>query len=92
MGNQDSVPLLIEKDLVLTLNRKARKNMKVKVIMQSPISAPIKKGSILAKLKIEFPNQDNFELPLISGVSVGQLGLFSRLGKAVEYLLWGEAG
>jgi len=91
MGNRGSVPLLIEKDLVLTLNRKARKNMKVKVIMQSPISAPIKKGSILAKLKIEFPNQDSLELPLISGVSVGQLGLFSRLGKAVEYLLWGEA-
>ena len=92
MGNRGSIPLLIDKDLVLTLNRKARKTMKVKVIMQSPVSAPIKKGSILAKLKIEFPNQDNLELPLISGVSVGQLGLFSRLGKAVEYLLWGEAG
>ena len=92
MGNQGSIPLLIDKDLVLTLNRKARKTMKVKVIMQSPVSAPIKKGSILAKLKIEFPNRDNLELPLISGVSVGQLGLFSRLGKAVEYLLWGEAG
>jgi D-alanyl-D-alanine carboxypeptidase (penicillin-binding protein 5/6) len=91
MGDRGSIPLLIEKDLVLTLPRKARREMKVTVIMKTPVSAPINKGQVLAVLKIKIPNQENIELPLISGTGVSQLGLFSRLGTAVEYLLWGES-
>ena len=91
MGTQGSIPLLINQDLVLTLPWKARRGMKVKVVMQTPFSAPIKKGDILAKLKIVIPNRPNVEFPLISGESVDKLTTFSRLGKAVEYLLWGES-
>jgi D-alanyl-D-alanine carboxypeptidase (penicillin-binding protein 5/6) len=91
MGDRGSIPLLIKKDLVLTLLRKARRGMKVTVVMKTPVSAPIKKGQVLAMLKIKIPNQENIELPLVSGTGVSQLGLFSRLGTAVEYLLWGES-
>jgi D-alanyl-D-alanine carboxypeptidase (penicillin-binding protein 5/6) len=91
MGDRGSIPLLIKKDLVLTLPRKARRGMKVTVVMKTPVSAPIKKGQVLAMLKIKIPNQENIELPLVSGTGVSQLGLFSRLGTAVEYLLWGES-
>ncbi len=91
MGEQGSIPLLIEKDLILTLSRKARKAMKVKVVMKTPVSAPIIKGKVLATLRIEIPDQNNIELPLVSESNVSQLGIFSRLGKAVEYLLWGES-
>ena len=91
MGDRGTVPLLIQKDLVLTLSHEDRRVMKVKVIMDSPVAAPVKKGATLGKLKIELPKQDDIEIALVSGASVGQLGLFSRLGKAIEYLLWGEA-
>ena len=91
MGNQSSVPLLIEKDVILTLSRKARKNMKVKVRIKTPTSAPITKGMILAMLEVEVSGKKHIELPLISGANVSQLSLFPRLGKAVEFLLWGEA-
>ena len=91
MGEQGSIPLLIEKDLILTLSRKARKAMKVTVVMKTPVSAPIIKGKVLATLRIEIPDQNNIELPLVSESNVSQLGIFSRLGKAVEYLLWGES-
>ena len=90
MGNHSSIPLVIKKDLVLTLPRKVRKGMKVTINMKTPVSAPIEKGTVLATLKIKIPDRKDIELPLISGAHVGQLGLFSRLGKAVEYLLWGE--
>ena len=89
MGDRGSIPLLIEKDLVLTLSRKARRGMKVTVAMRTPVSAPIQKGQVLAMLKIKIPNQENIKLPLVSATSVSQLGLFSRLGTAIEYLLWG---
>jgi serine-type D-Ala-D-Ala carboxypeptidase (penicillin-binding protein 5/6) len=90
MGESSSIPLLIKNDLVLTLPRKARKVMKVKVFLKSPIAAPIQKGSTLATLKIEVPGKENIELPLVAGANVNQLSLFLRLGKAVEYLLWGD--
>ena len=90
MGEDSYIPLLIEKDLVLTLPRKARKSMKVKVTLKSPVAAPILKGTALATLKIEIPGKENIELPLVAGTNVSQLSLFLRLGKAVEYLLWGD--
>ncbi len=91
MGDLGSVPLLIEKELTLTLPRKARRAMKVKVVMNSPVPAPIKKGDILATLKIEIPDRKTMEVPLVAGSSIKQLGMFSRLGAAVEFLLWGES-
>jgi D-alanyl-D-alanine carboxypeptidase (penicillin-binding protein 5/6) len=59
MGENSSIPLLIKKDLVLTLPRKARKGMKVKVFLRSPIAAPILKDTALATLKIEIPGKEN---------------------------------
>jgi serine-type D-Ala-D-Ala carboxypeptidase (penicillin-binding protein 5/6) len=91
MGDVGSIPLVIEKELVLTLPRKARRGMKVKVAMKTPVSAPVKKGDVIASLKIEIPDRKAIEIPLVSGASVEQLGMFSRLGAAVEYILWGES-
>tara|TARA_B100000315_G_scaffold254173_1_gene294626 strand:+ start:470 stop:1606 length:1137 start_codon:yes stop_codon:yes gene_type:complete len=91
MGEHGSVPLLIEKDLTLTLPRRVRRGMKVKVAMETPVPAPIKKGDVLATLKVELPGRPTLEIPLVSGADVGQLGVFSRLGAAVKYVLWGES-
>ena len=90
MGDSGSIPILIKKDLVLTLKRHVRKGMKVKVVVSSPVSAPITKGDVLGILKIETPNHKSLEFPLVSGVSVKKLGLFSKLGAGIEYVLWGE--
>lgn len=90
MGDSGSIPILIKKDLVLTLKRHVRKGMKVKVVVNSPVSAPITKGDVLGILKIETPNNKSLEFPLVSGVSVKKLGLFSKLGAGIEYVLWGE--
>ncbi|MGY8998827.1 MAG: D-alanyl-D-alanine carboxypeptidase family protein [Rhodospirillales bacterium] len=90
MGDSGSIPILIKKDLVLTLQRHVRKGMKVKVVVNSPVSAPITKGDVLGILKIETPNHKSLEFPLVSGVSVKKLGLFSKLGAGIEYVLWGE--
>ncbi|MBT4588211.1 MAG: D-alanyl-D-alanine carboxypeptidase [Rhodospirillaceae bacterium] len=91
MGDKGVVPLLIQKELTLTLPRKARRGMKVKVAMKEPVSAPINKGDVLATLKIEIPDRKILEIPLVAGANVGQLGMFSRLGAAVKFVLWGES-
>ena len=91
MGVEGTVPLMIEEDVLLTLPRSARKDMKVKVLYAGPISAPIAKGRRLATLRVEVPGRDHMDFPLVAGADVPQLGIFSRLGAAITFVLWGES-
>ncbi|WP_316976507.1 D-alanyl-D-alanine carboxypeptidase family protein [Shumkonia mesophila] len=92
LGQERSVPLRIGKDLVVTLPRKARGEMKVAATFESPLPAPITKGDRLAKLVITAPGVDPIEVPLVAGTDVQRLGIFGRLGAALKYLLWGNTG
>jgi D-alanyl-D-alanine carboxypeptidase (penicillin-binding protein 5/6) len=90
LGSRPKVPLIINKTIVLTLSVKERRSMKVKVVMDTPLSAPIIKGTALARLVIEIPEKKTQKFSLVAGVNVAKLGVISRLGAAIEYLLWGE--
>lgn len=92
MGAAESVPLVIRQDVLLTLSRKARRGMKVSVLYDGPFAAPVAEGTPLATLKIEAAGQDPVEYPLIAGSNVPRLGMFSRLGAALKFVLWGESG
>ena len=92
LGREKSVSLVTPKDLVVMLPRKARGGMKVTATFDSPIAAPITKGDKLAKLVITAPDVAPIEVPLVAGASVERLGIFGRLGAALKYLLWGNAG
>ena len=92
MGQQGTVPLNIRKALILTLPKNVRRQMKVSVVYEQPIPAPIRKGDRLAKLKVTIPGRQTQGIPLYAGNDVMQLGLFSRLGAAIKFILWGESG
>ena len=92
LGRELSVPLHIEKELVITLPRKARGEMKVAATFESPLPAPIAKGEQVAKLVVTAPDMDPVEVPLLAGADVERLGVFGRFGAALKYLLWGNAG
>lgn len=91
LGQKPSVALLIEEDLTLTLPKKARRNMKVKVSFEGPVPAPVAKGQRLGTMTISAPNVDTLEIPLVAGDSVAQLGLMGRLVAAFNYILWGSS-
>ena len=92
LGRKAAVPLLIERDLVITLARKARLGMKVTVEYEGPIPAPVAKGDRLAKLVVTAPEREPLEVPLVAGADVERLSLFGRLGAALGYILWGQSG
>ncbi len=92
MGAAGSVPLVIGQDVLLTLSRKARRGMKVSVLYDGPFAAPVAEGMPVATLKIEAAGVDPVEYPLITGSDVPRLGMFSRLGAALKFVLWGESG
>jgi len=81
--------LMIENELKLTLHKKARREMKVKINYQGPIPAPVKKGDMLATLSVTAPGEKTVEVPLVAAADVEQLGLIGRLMAAFNYILFG---
>jgi D-alanyl-D-alanine carboxypeptidase (penicillin-binding protein 5/6) len=90
LGQKRVVPLLIEKELVLTMPRKSRRQMKVTVSYEGPLPAPIKTGDVVGSLKVSAPGTKNVVVPLIAGGDVARLGLVGRLGAALKFIVWGE--
>ena len=91
LGEDAKVPLIIENEMTLTLARKSRRKMEVKVNYDSPIAAPIQSGERLAMLTVSAPDAETQQIPLIAGESVSRLGMFGRLSAALRYLAWGAA-
>jgi len=91
LGRDKTVPLVVDRDVVVTLPRRARRNMKVSVVYEGPVPAPIAKGAQIASLRIAAPGFETIELPLQAGADVAQLGFAGRLGAALKQLVWGPA-
>ena len=92
LGTARTVPLVLENDLTLTLARSARKKLKVTVIVEEPVPAPITRGQRIATLRITAPDTEAMELPLVAGDTVERLGMFNRVMAAVSYMIWGAGG
>ena len=91
LGQQASVPLVIETQMLLTLPRKARRKMKVSISFQSPVPAPVSKGDRVATLVVTVPGEDPVKVPLVAGNDVPRLGLIGRLATAVKSIIWGDS-
>lgn len=91
LGRDKTVPLVIPRELKLTLSRQSRAGLKVKVRMTEPVAAPIQKGARLGTLVVTAPNLKPMEIPLIAGADVEQLGFVGRIGAAIRHVLWGTS-
>ena len=89
LGGKNTVPLLTEHDVRISLPRASRRSLKVKVVYEGPVPAPIRKGTRIARLVITAPEFKTIEVPLLAGADIAELGWFGRFGAAVGRLLWG---
>ena len=92
LGSEPKVDLVADKEVLLTLPRTASRDMKVSVVYEGPVPAPISQGDQIAMLKVEVPDQDTIEFPLYAAHDVGRLGFVGRIRAAIKYLLWGANG
>ncbi|WP_417318218.1 D-alanyl-D-alanine carboxypeptidase family protein [Emcibacter sp.] len=92
LGESSLVPLVIEQDVILSLSKHARRRMKVKVVYDGPIRAPVVKGQPIATLEITSADMKPITYPLVAGHDVPELSGFSRLKAAFDYLLLGPSG
>ena len=90
LGAEPKVPLTVDKDLIVTLPRKSRKEMKVTVTYDRPIPAPVKKGDQLGKITVAAPDVSPVERPLYAGADVDRMGMFGRVAVAAGSWIWGN--
>jgi D-alanyl-D-alanine carboxypeptidase (penicillin-binding protein 5/6) len=90
LGAQPTVPLVVDRNLIVTLPRQSREKMKVTASYDAPVPAPVAKGAPIGKVVVEAPDVPNMELPLKAADAVQRLGFMGRIGAAFRYLLWGQ--
>lgn len=89
-GNEKTVQLVSGEDIILTLPRIKRKDLQVKVIYDSPISAPLKAGDKIGTIELTIPEKGVRNVPLLVGRDISQAGFFQRMSNSIHYLLYGK--
>jgi D-alanyl-D-alanine carboxypeptidase (penicillin-binding protein 5/6) len=89
LGQQDTVPVGPKDDVVLTLPRSARPQLKATAVFDGPLAAPIAAGQVVGKLRLEAPGVTPTDVPLIAISGVEHLGPFGTMITAAKYLIGG---
>ncbi len=92
MGDQDTVPVSVPRDLNVTMARADRAGMKVSLVSNAPVSAPIKKGDVVGKVVITAPGFPGKEVPVVAAQDVEKLGFLGRAFAAARYFVFGAKG
>lgn len=89
MGESTVVPLVLAEDLSITMDREARSGMKVHLVYDGPVPAPIQKGEKLGELVVRIPGADTVRVPVLAGDDVPKLGVAGRIGAVLSHLIFG---
>ncbi len=78
LGTAPRVPLVGGRDLVVTMPRGWRSKAKVAIEYDSPIRAPVVRGTTLGRLSVTGAGVPDFSMPLLAGADVSRQGLANR--------------
>ena len=77
-------------DIYKTIPKARKKFLKVSIIYNGPIHAPIKKDDILGKLKITYKDKLVDVYDLLAFEDVKRVNALSRLITSINFLIWGD--
>ena len=86
LGGEDEVALLAPRDLAVTLPAGPSGDMRVKVVYDGPIKAPIKAGQHIANLMVQTGDTPPQMMPLVAAEAVEEAGFFGRLWAGIASL------
>lgn len=76
LGKVPSIPLIIEKDIKVTVPKFPADSYSVQVKYDSPLIAPVKAGQEVGTMTIIIPDAENISYPIVAGADVEKLGMF----------------
>ena len=90
LGKKDKVKVYTKEDIYKTIPKRKKRYLKVKILYNGPIKAPIKKDDEVAKLTVYFKDNLIDEYILYASEDIKKVNIFSRIIKSVNYLIWGD--
>lgn len=91
-GVQDQVSLGVIDDIVITVPRGSRNDVKANLEVDTIIEAPVEQGQELGNLKIALNGETLVEQPLVALKPVEEAGFFARLWDAIKLFFIGLFG
>ncbi len=89
-GTYDEVPLVSKTDIDLIMSPEQRKEMKVTLVYDTPIAAPVAAGQRIGTLRVEAPEMPVREFPLVAGGDVERQGIFGRAMDSLKHMILGS--
>ena len=90
LGKKNMVEVYSKEDIYKIIKKGQKKKLKIKVLYNGPIEAPIKKDQIIAKLNISYDQNLVGDYDLLAKNEVKKVNIFSRLLRSLNYLIWGD--
>jgi D-alanyl-D-alanine carboxypeptidase (penicillin-binding protein 5/6) len=78
LGAEPTVPLVGGRDLVVTLPRNWRQKARITLTYDSPLRAPVVRGTDVGHLDVSGDGVPSLQIPLLAGADVPRLGLPGR--------------
>ncbi len=89
LGSAATVPLVAGRDLVITMPRNWRQKAAIAVDYETPMKAPIVRGTKLGQLTVNGEGVPEMNVPLLAGADVARLGLPGRAVAVLSHYLTG---
>jgi serine-type D-Ala-D-Ala carboxypeptidase (penicillin-binding protein 5/6) len=86
LGAERSVPLVSPQPVAVLVPLTATGDLAARVEYNSPITAPIARGTELGRLIVSIPGSGDATFPLVAGVDVAEGGILSRFRSAAMVL------
>ncbi len=90
LGKENSVDVYTKENIYKTIKKGQKRKLKIKVVYDGPVEAPIQKDQPIAKLKIIYDEELIDEYDLLAFKEIDKVNIFSRLIKSLNYLIWGD--
>ncbi len=89
-GVDKTVPMVLSQDVVKTMKKSYRNDVKMTAVYDKPIKAPVNMGQQIGMLKIEVPEAEPYTVPLVAGQTINKVGLWGKMRANIKYLLMGD--
>lgn len=88
-GVQDKVGLLARHDVLVTLSRNIKPQVKVSLVYKKPLIAPLSVAQPVAHLVVQAPNRPDLEIALYPAQDVKKAGFVHRMISSIKRLVFG---
>ncbi len=90
LGKKRKLEVTTDKDIYLTVPKRKKNTIKAVIEYNTPIKAPVEKGTKIGKLFVYINDELKQESNILAKESIKRANIFLRLFTSFNYLVWGD--